>query len=265
MKKKMLMWVFSAVFAVSLLVTGKKVQAETYLGDYLKDMGIEVDISATLDFYDKYVWRGFLLDDDPVLQPSATLSIGPFSGGFWGSWDVNPEDALNSDEVDGWVAFNFDLGFISEEMAMVGFSVGNTWYHFPNGDTGLAGGAHTEEMFVTVTLDTFLSPYFTWFHDYGDEESGGADGNYFHVGIGHSFTLLEEYGVTADLGYEFGYNDEAFIADDGGYNLLKLGLSIPISEKVTVTPKVAYSMPFGDIDDANNDEVYGGVSISFAM
>ncbi len=71
-----------------------RAEAETLLGDYLTDKGIEMEVSATIDYYDKYVWRGFLLDDDHVLQPGITLSAAGFEGGFWGSWDLQSEDAL---------------------------------------------------------------------------------------------------------------------------------------------------------------------------
>ena len=69
-----------------------------------------MEVSATLDYYGKYVWRGMLLDKDPVLQPGLAVSVGGFEAGFWGSWDLTSKDGLDSDEVDGWIGYNFDLG-----------------------------------------------------------------------------------------------------------------------------------------------------------
>ena len=253
------------VMTTALTLVSSSVKAETLFGDYLKEKGLDVEVSAATDFYNKYVWRGFLLDGDPVIQPSVTIAVGPFEGGFWGSWDVSSDDSLEGDEVDGWIGYNFDLGFLDESFSIVGVSVGHTWYHFPDGDTGLADGSQSKEFYLTVSLDTFLSPYVSWYHDYGSESSGGGDGDYLMVGVGHSIDLIEDYGVTLDLGFEVGYNNEAFIEDDGGYTLSTVGLTIPLTDHLTMAPVIAYSSPFGDIGEANDDEFYVGVSVGYAL
>ncbi|MCA9406767.1 MAG: hypothetical protein KC684_09525, partial [Candidatus Omnitrophica bacterium] len=228
--------------------------------------GVEVEVSAAVDFYNQYIWRGFKLDSDPVIQPSVTISAAGFEGGFWGSFDVDQDDGegVNSDEVDGWIGYGFDLGFIDEALEIVSLSVGNTWYSFPGTDL------YTKELYVGLSVDTLLSPYFTWYHDYGDEDQGGADGNYYMFGIGHSLTLSEDYGITLDAGFELGLNDDAFITGNGGYTLTTLGLTIPLSDNVTMAPVIAYSSPFKDLSEDSggfeqDDEFYTGVSMSFSM
>lgn len=255
-----------AILAVMILagtLFALKNAEAAYLTDLLKDKGIDAEVSASIDFYDKYVWRGILLDDDAVLQPGVTITIGGFEAGFWGSWDLESEDGLASDEVDGWIGYSFDLGFIDPELEIIGVSFGNTWYAFPETD----GSA--EELYLTVSADTFLSPYFSWYHDYGDESDGSADGNYYAFGIGHSFDVAADYGITFDTGFEVGLNDEAFIVGEGGYYLFTAGLSVPLSDNVTFTPNVGYSVPFGDLEDSNdgnyNDEFYGGAGLAFAF
>lgn len=266
MKIRIKTLILGAVMFLTVSAVGaKNAAAETLFGDYLKEKGIDVSVSASVDFYNKYVWRGFLLDGDPVLQPSVTFGVNGFEGGFWGSWDLEGEDELAGNEVDGWIGYSFDLGFIDEAASIVTVSVGHTWYGFPQGDTGLAEGSQSKEFYAGVAIDTFLSPYFTWYGDYADESSGGADGNYYMFGIGHSFTLVEDYGISLDLGFEVGLNDEAFIAEDGGYTLSTIGLTIPLTENATLAPVVAFSSPFGDIEEANNDELYAGVSMGFSM
>ncbi|MCK4882420.1 MAG: hypothetical protein KAS92_05305 [Candidatus Omnitrophica bacterium] len=257
---------FSILFIGTLVVLGMspfviKAEAETILGDYLKDKGVEVEVSAAVDVYSKYVWRGFLLDDDHVLQPGVTLSSNGFEGGFWGSWDLQGDDALASDEVDGWIGYSFDVGFLGESWEKVSFSLGNTWYDFPEADL------YTKEFYLGVAVDTFLSPYVTWYSDYDEEAHGGADGNYIMTGIGHSFDLLEEYGVSLDLGLEYGYNDNAFIDGTGSYLLSTAGLSIPLTEKISASPNIGYSVPYGDLaSGGGNDQkeqFYGGISLAF--
>ncbi|MCA9400061.1 MAG: hypothetical protein KC713_00420 [Candidatus Omnitrophica bacterium] len=249
-----------------LLFSGVRTSsAETILGDYLAQKDIDVSVSASIDFYNKYIWRGFQLDSDPVIQPSLTVEALGFDGGIWSSFDVDQDDGegLNSDEVDGWLGYSFDLGFIDESLGIVGVSVGHTWYDFPGADT------YTTEWYFSIALDTFLSPYFTWYYDYGDEAQGGADGSVYAFGAGHSFTLSEDYGISLDLGAEVGINDEHFIAGEGGYFLGTVGLTIPLTEGVTMAPVMAWSSPFGDLEDTadgnQDDHFYAGVSMSFSM
>jgi len=180
---------------------------------------------------------------------------------YWRSWDVENEDSLASDESDGWIGYNFDLGFISEDLDIVGLSVGHTWYSFPEAD------GYTKETYLGVSIDTFLSPSFTWYHDYVDESQGGAKGNYYVFGLGHSFTLSEDKGITFDLGQEIGINNKAFIVGDGGWSTSSFGLTIPLTDHLTMAPMMAYTSPWGDLDsasDGNQDNAFwGGVSFSF--
>jgi len=238
-------------------------EAKTLLGDFLKENNVEVEVSGEVAYYNKYIWRGFLLDNDPVVQPSVTLSAFGFEGGFWGSWDVVQDDARASDEVDGWIGYSFDLGFINENLSVVGISAGNTWYSFPTAD------GYTKELYVGLSLDVLLSPYFTWYQDYGDEAQGGADGNYYMVGISHSFDLIKEYGITLDLGEEVGFNNEAFIVGDGGYYMTTVGLTVPLTGTLTMAPNVGWTFPFGDLEDAadgaQEQEFFAGVALSAAF
>lgn len=259
MNTKMTKFILSMLIALGCLTLSVSAQAKTLLDDYLSEKGVEIEVSASMDFYNKYVWRGFLLDDDMVLQPGVTISSNGFEGGFWGSWDLQGEDALDSNEVDGWIGYSFDAGFLGESFEKLSFSVGNTWYDFPTADL------YTMEYYIGIAVDTFLSPYLTWVVDYGDEDQGGADGNYIMGGIGHSFTLNEDYGIALELGLEGGYNDNAFIDGIGGYVLSNVALALPLTENLTVSPTVAYSVPLGDLADVQKEQVYSGVSLAFSF
>jgi len=252
-----------SVLLVSLGASVAKAEGVlTSLNDYLTDKDIEISVSADLAVYDKYIWRGFRLDGDKSIQPGLTIGIGPFEGGYWGSWDVQNDDPLAGDESDGWLGANFDLGFINEDLAIVGFSVGHTWYAFPE------SSLYSKEVYLGVSVDTVLSPSFTWYHDYESESQGGADGNYYVFGIGHSVTLDEDYGISFDLSQEIGINNEAFIAGDGGWSTTTVGLSIPLTDNVSMSPILAFTAPWGDLSDNNdgaqNSEFWGGISFSFS-
>ena len=267
MRKTTQMFV-TTLFALAILAQVRTASAAGVLDEYFSSEEFPVEVSADVGIYDKYIWRGFRLDGDKSIQPAINLSVGPFEGGFWGNFDMQSNDTLDAAEVDGWFGIAFDLGIIDESLEIVGVSFGNTWYNFPDGDTGLAEGSHAEELYLGISVDTFLSPSFTWYHDYSDEASGGADGNYFVFSIGHSFTLDEETGISLDIGEELGFNDEAIIMGDGAWSTTTLGLTIPLTDTVSVSPMVAVTVPFGDLEDANDgnqdDEFWGGVAMSFA-
>lgn len=248
-------------FAAAVMVSASMATSAkaANLQEHLAESGIDLGVSASMDVYSKYIWRGFNLDDDVVLQPAVAITLGGFEVGFWGSWGL--DDGSTSDEVDGWIGYNFDLGVLSEDFAGIGVSLGHTWYDFPELD------AYTKETYLTVSFDEVaFAPYITWFHDYEDEDQGGADGNYLMIGAGHSIDLVEDGSHTLDLGVEVGFNDEAFIAGDGGYVLFTLGSTTPVTENLSITPTIGYSIPFGDLEDSSDgnqdDEFYGGLAIA---
>lgn len=268
MIKKITKLFVSALIIFTGLTQVRFASAAGVLEEYLSSEDFPVDVSADVGIYDKYIWRGFRLDGDKSIQPAITISVGPFEGGFWGSFDMQSQDSLASAEVDGWFGIASDLGMIDESLEIVSVSFGNTWYSFPDGDTGLGEGSHAEELYLGISVDTLLAPSFTWYFDYGDEESGSADGNYFVFSVGHSITLDENTGISLDIGEELGFNNEAFIMGDGGWSTTTVGLTIPLNDNVSIAPMIAYTMPFGDLEDANDgnqdDEFWGGIAMSFS-
>jgi len=106
MKNKLLVMLLMLGFFSGLTVRAENMvpeaepETKTLLGDFLKDHNVDVTVAGTADFYNKYIWRGFLLDDDPVFQPSFTVSATGFAVSGWGNFDLDDEDALMSDEID---------------------------------------------------------------------------------------------------------------------------------------------------------------------
>ena len=70
-------------------------ETKTIFGDLLK--GADIGVEGSVAFNSKYIWRGFRLDNDPVLQPSITISA--FKGwalNVWANFDLENEDELAS-------------------------------------------------------------------------------------------------------------------------------------------------------------------------
>ena len=219
----------------------------------LKDspIGVSADIAINSD----YVWRGFTLDDDTVMQQGIYISAHGFTASLWGSFDIDSDDSLNSDEVDYTVDYTYGRDKFS-------LSVGHTYYDFPSADIA------TKEFYVGAGIDMLLSPNLTWYHDYGDEDSGGGDGDYVVLELIHSLPLGER-ATTVDLSGHVGYNDELFIGGDGGDAAIGVGLTIPLTENCSFSPNINYSVPFGDLEDANDgnqdNRFYGGFTLTFGF
>lgn len=215
---------------------------------------LEIEASGTLDVYSRYVWRGFTLDTDPVVQPGFNLSGYGVTLSFWSSFDADSNDGTNSDEVD------FVIDYTKE---FDGFSVsaGHTNYDFP----GVA--TYSKEWYVGASFDVLLAPSITYYQDYGKEENGGADGRYISLGISHSFTIVEDPSITLDLGANIGFNNELFIKGDGGDYLLTAGLTVPLTKTLSMSPVMGYAIPFGDLEDVNvgsqKNRFYAGLSLGF--
>lgn len=219
----------------------------------LEDLPIE--FSADIAINSKYLWRGFVLDNDPVMQEGIYLGLQGFTVSIWGSFDIDNDDTLNSDEVD------YALDY-TKEFDNLSLSLGHTYYDFPATDLS------SKEFYLGAGWDAFLSPSLTWYHDYGNEASGGGDGEYIILELDHSLPLGAT-SLSLDLGGHFGYNDALFIKGNGRDVALSAGLTIPLKAGVTLSPSLNCSLTSGDLKDSNDgnqgDEFYSGLTLSFSF
>ncbi len=229
--------------------------------------------SGDIGVFSKYVWRGYELSkNSAVIQPSATISYKGFGLNLWGNLDTDVYQAANSEsfnETDMTLLYDKNLG-------MVGLGVGYIYY-------GLDGVVDSQEIYVSVGLDTLLSPSLTVYREIAHVPQW-----YLSFGISHSFELPK--GITLDLAGSIGYNasdDDAFVEVDDTLNpttnkysafhdgLVSIGLTIPWGEYFTVMPMVAYSFPLTTesknlIHSTNafsndSDYVFGGITVSMAF
>ncbi len=216
-----------------------------------------IEISSDIAVYSKYIWRGFKLDDDPVLQSGVYVSGYGFDLSFWGSTDLENDDSLNSDEMDYSSSYTYNL-----EDIPLSISGGYIYYDFPPGDT------NSQEFFIGLAFSSILSPALTWYHDFEDESQGGGKGDYIVAELSHSIKI-ENSPVTVDLSGHVGYNNELFIAGSGGDIGCELGFTFSLSDNCSLSPNIAYSIPFGDLSDSNDgnqdNEFYGGVVLSINL
>lgn len=181
----------------------------------------------------RYVWRGALLVDDPVLQPAATVAYGGLSLNVWGNLDLGDanDSAGELTEVNLTLQYRHAITDGAVPAAVFG---GAIWYTSPSGwFDDLA------EVYVGVSADTLLKPTLTVY--VGVLEVEGLFGTFE---IGHDVRLgcgMLELGAGISAGDHhfhgalFGRPVEAFgeLFVDAGWAVTR--------GRFTLTPKVRFS------------------------
>ncbi|MDR3090395.1 MAG: hypothetical protein LBU39_11380 [Desulfobulbaceae bacterium] len=239
-----------------LLAVAAQVQAEEAKPTTAVDVGIA----------NKYVWRGFELSDDSiVVQPGITVGYEGFSANLWGNFDTDNDayDGAKWNETDITLSYTKDLG-----MATVG---GGYIYY------GLDGVDDSQELFVTASLNTILTPTLTIYREIAYAPAWIA-----LLGLSQDIELGKNMSLTLGASASYYYSDDDGISEvndpTSQYRALHNGLisatlNIPINDYITVKPNIAYSFPLSSeaedfIEAASiSDEsqfVYGGVTLSIA-
>lgn len=219
-------------------------------------------VGADISVISKYVWRGLILTDDPVLQPSLTVEYKGLGLNVWANTDLTDVNGTpgETNELDYTLDYTFSVKKVT-------LGVGVIQYTFPHTDF-----EPTTELYGTAALDVLLAPTVKIYWDV--DEVGGVYGT---VGIGHSFPLREVKGITpsldlsGSLGYATsGWNEGYYGVKSSGLVdlLLTVGLPIPIDGHLSVTPYISYSQLIdGDLKDAVEDDnaTFFGATLSLAF
>ncbi|MFA5157376.1 MAG: TorF family putative porin [Candidatus Omnitrophota bacterium] len=223
----------------------------------LSDIGFEVSGDASV--YSQYIWRGFVLDRDAVIQPSIYVStpstkFGKLKVGVWSNQDLQNSDNLKSEEFDYIIDYTYDFDYLS-------VSLGHTYYDFVETST------FSKEFYIGLSLPKlFLSPSVYFYRDYGSTENGGGSGNYTVINGFYSLPI-KNTPLSLDFSGHVGFNHNQFIDGDGGDVGLKVGLTMPLTKNLSFTPNVNYSIPFGDLaDEAHGNQksrFFGGGTLVY--
>lgn len=249
-----------------------------WLPEKSEDMPV---VSVSNAFMTKYIWRGWNLGDEPVMQSGASLSWYGFTFDFWTNYSLNTDKSRDEGryqeftEIDYSIDYTFNVGeayslIAGENIAVLDplyLSAGYTYYTFPNVDRK-DKFFDSHEIYLGASYDVFLQPTFTWYWDVdsgkGNSDGGGA-GSYFLFGISHTFDF-EPTDISATLGMTTGINHEQWTDKTGMADMLFYGeIDIPVFNYFTITPSLAYSIIL-DRSTFNHDasnEFYGGLTIAF--
>lgn len=239
------------------------------------------EVSISQAFLTKYIWRGWNLGDEPVMQDDFSLSWYGLTLDLWTNYTLNNDKEKDSGryqeftEIDYTISYEFNVGEAAEFFSVdvpeivepIGISGGYIYYTFPNVDWS-DKFFDSHEVFLGASYDTFLSPSFTWYWDVGrgkGNADGGGNGSYFEFGISHTFDLGDS-GASLTAGMTTGIINEQWTDKTGmGDMVFSLGLDVPLLNYFTVTPNLAYSVILDrdTYNDAADNEFYGGITITF--
>ena len=169
----------------------------------------KLGISASLDYFTDYVWRGLVINDRPVLQPSFTISqeianAGTFSLNFWGNYDLTNANGTKNrlSEIDYTASY-------SSSSESFGLEVGIIHYTFPATEDSATTEAYIRAAYALDAVPLAFS--LAVFYDFDEIE-----GFYFLGKIESSITLIPK--LSLDLSFSTGYGDQNFIRGYFGWD-----------------------------------------------
>lgn len=247
-----------AVAVSACLVRLAGAQEAVAAGEAAEEKALPVEVSFGADVVSRYVWRGQVLNDEPVVQPTATLAAYGFSFNVWGSLDTTDNagdsEAGNLQEVDYTGSYSFT------PFAGLDLSAGYVHYDF-------AGLDDTAEVFLTATGScTPLSPTLSVYYDVDE-----VRGFYVNAGVSHEFALAEKLGLTlaASLGWGSSqYNAFYFGEERNAFNDAVLGatLSYQLLDNLSVYAYAKYAVMVEDeLREAAQDSYGHGDSPLFGI
>lgn len=244
------------------------------------------EVSVDLGFYSAYVWRGQVINDEPVFQPQLNFEMDGFALHAWGNLDLTDnvnENAPGFSEVDLTAAYTRQFGPVELTGSYTHYmpidqSVETETETVVDGKPATAlvreDVPSTDEFCLEASLpDLTVVPTLCLVRDVKE-----ANGFYGSVGAAYSYDLLKDtlcLDVSASLGAaDADYNTYYFGVDDAALNDATAALSVTwtASEAFSVTPGVQYSVLVDDAvrtgaDDAygHKDAVVGSLSVSYVF
>ncbi len=280
-KRKKFFWLPSLLFLMAAMLTaGSSAQAAEE-----KPTG-----EVALSVLSSYIWRGQeLTRNSAVVQPAATVSYNGFNINVWGNLDTRPYSAADVRYSGNYTETDITLSYAGK-LGIVQLGGGYIYYALNAPYPGATDPLDSQEIFLTVGLDTLLSPVLTVYKEIDHYHQW-----YFLLGVSHTFKLHERIGLklaatasylkSEDAGTYAKYDSNAVATTDKFDNfhdgVVSLSLPVAITGSFTVTPTVSYVFPLcadagqemkgrglrgtASPGDRNSSFVYGGITAGFTF
>jgi hypothetical protein len=246
----------------------------------------EIALSA----FSTYISRGQELSRNSiVIQPSIALCYKGFSVNYWGNLDTKAYSAGNDNYASQYTETDLSLSY-TKKFGVLQVTPGYIYYAYSSPNSIAPAPLDSQELFVTLALDTILSPTFTIYREIDHYHQW-----YLLLNVSHTFQLSKiiSFKLSAQASYLKSEDAEAFARYDSNalptmdkYNNFHEGtisLCLPVAayKTLTISPTVSYTFPLCDDAryemkgrglkgvahpaDRDSSFLYGGVTFSFTF
>ena len=259
------------------------------------------EAKPTVDFttyaLSKYVWRGYeTTRNSIVIQPSLTVGYQGLSFNLWGNLDTKPYATGDAGYSSTWTETDLTLSY-NRSFGLISAGVGYIYYGLGAAYPGGVKPLDSQELFVTASLGTLLTPTLTIYKEIDHYKQW-----YFLLGVSHAIELNKKMSLKlagsvsyllsdcaeydAGSGVYAGYpkftdqyqatNDKFSAFHDG---LISVSLPIAVAKYITVTPVISYSFPLSDaarteikargkkadLGDNDSSNLFGGIGLTLVF
>lgn len=219
---------------------------------------VEVEGDAYIGYFDKYLWRGFdLSGSKSVIQGGVDLSANGFTVSYWSNYQIRDDagEGFESGEItetDIVLDYSFDIN------DLVSASVGNIFYQ-------LEGLEDTNELYLSLGLNTILEPSLIVYYDYDEAEE---DALFYAASVGHGVDLGDSLSVSLSALVSYNQESDYAVGKYTGWHNYELGVGVDyaVTDQVTISPSFLFSSPISDEAKAAIDsETVGGINVALTF
>jgi hypothetical protein len=246
----------------------------------------EIDLSAL----SAYIWRGQELSrDSVVVQPAVTVSYKGFSLNVWGNLDTKPYSAADNKYAANYTETDYTISY-SRKFGILQVIPGYIYYGLGAPYAGGTAPLDSQELFLTLGLDTILSPTLTAYKEIDHYHQW-----YFLLGVSHvfEFNKIISLKLAASASYLLSTDETTYAKYDSNslpttdkYNnfhdgTASVSLPIVVYKTLSLTPIISYVFPLCDDaryemkarglqgaanpSDRDSSYLYGGVILSYTF
>jgi hypothetical protein len=246
----------------------------------------EIDLSAL----SAYIWRGYeQTRNSVVIQPAVTASYKGFSLNVWGNFDTNPYSATDAKYPANYTETDYTISY-SKKFGILQVTPGYIYYGLGAPYAGGTAPLDSQELFLTLGLDTILSPTLTVYKEIDHYRQW-----YFLLGASHTieFNKVISLKLSASASYLLSTDETTYAKYDSNslpttdkYNnfhdgIVTICLPIAAYKTFVITPTVSYVFPLSNDaryemraygkqgaanpSDRDSSYLYGGVTLSYTF